>query len=193
LDSGSSSHLLSDTEYYADSDITSQRSITPESILEGEGMPNVRPSERKPVIGIHRSYSAIKNRGGSSITTTTSSFANPKKNIRRSLPRRTQHRVTDTISEVGSSSVPDFSMSSSQSLDSRTDIIERLTTPLNRKLDVHHSKTESDVGYMSAGADELDIVDDTKSQDIKSNRESGYLSESIAVEHAFSKVGEQYL
>jgi len=156
-------------------------------------MPNVRPSERKPVIGIHRSYSAIKNRGGSSITTTTSSFANPKKNIRRSLPRRTQHRVTDTISEVGSSSVPDFSMSSSQSLDSRTDIIERLTTPLNRKLDVYHSKTESDVGYMSAGADELDIVDDTKSQDLKSNRESGYLSESIAVEHAFSKVGEQYL
>ena len=84
-------------------------------------------------------------------------------------------------------------MSSSQSLDSRTDIIERLTTPLNRKLDVYHSKTESDVGYMSAGADELDIVDDTKSQDLKSNRESGYLSESIAVEHAFSKVGEQYL
>jgi len=189
LDSGSSSHLLSDTEYYADSDITSQRSITPESILEGEGMPNVRPSERKPVIGIHRSYSAIKNRGGSSITTTTSSFANPKKTIRRSLPRRTQHRVTDTISEVGSISIcltPDFSMSSSQSLDSRTDINERLTTPLNRK----HSKTESDIGYMSAGADELDIVDDTKSQDIKSNRESGYLSESIAVEHAFSKVGE---
>ena len=196
LESGSSSHLLSDTEYYADSDITSQRSITPESILEDEGIPNVRPSERKPVIGVHRSYSAIKNRGGSSITTTTSSFANPKKNIRRSLPRKTQHRVTDTISEVGSSSVcltPDFSMSSSQSLDSRTvmlDVIDRLPTPLNNKLDVRHSKTESDIGYMSAGADELDIVDDTKSQDIKSNRESGYLSESIAVEHPFSKVGE---
>jgi len=193
LDSGSSSHLLSDTEYYADSDITSQRSVTPESILEDEGIPNVKPSERKPVIGIHRSYSAIKNRGGSCITTTTSSFANPKKNIRRSLPRKTQHGVTDTISEVGSSVclTPDVSMSSSQSLDSRMEVNERLTTPLNRKLDFRYSKGESDIGYMSAGADEIDIVEDTKSQDIKSNRESGYLSESIAVEHAFSKVGEQ--
>jgi len=182
LESGSSSHLPSDT----DSDITSQRSITPESILEDEGVPYVRPSDRKPVIGIHRSYSAIKNRGGSSITTTTSSFANPKKNIGRTLPRKTHNRVTDTISEVGSSVclTPDISVSSSQSIDSRT------ITPLPSRLDVRHSKTESDIGYMSAGADELDIVDDTKSQDIKSNRESGYLSESIAVElHPFSKVG----
>lgn len=103
LDS-SLSHLPTDTDYYADSDIASQRSITPESILEAENMSVIRPSDKKYVTGVQRSYSALKNRGGSMITTTTSSFANPRKNIRRSIPRKSQHKVSDAISEVGSNS-----------------------------------------------------------------------------------------
>lgn len=196
----SSSHLPSDTEYYADSDIASQRSVTPESILEADGIPGSRPpSEKKFVTGIQRSYSALKNRAGSSITTTTSSFANPRKNIRRSLPKRSQHRVSDAISEVGSNSYyasQELSLSCSQSQDTRTltplDVTDRLTTSFINIPDARHSKTESDVGYMSAGADELD-VDVKSSSELTSNRESGYLSccDSIAVEHHMvTKEGE---
>jgi len=194
LDSGSSSHLPSDTEYYADSDITSLRSITPESILEADATPFVRSTERKFVTGIQRSYSALKNRGGSSITTTTSNFANPKKNVRRSLPRKTQHKVTDTISEVGSSSYyasQEFSQSYSQSQDVRVMtplvVTDRLTASAINIANVHHSKTEPDTGYMSAGADELDT--DVKSPEMKSNRESGYLSCCDSVAN-ITKVGE---
>ena len=196
----SSSHLPSDTEYYADSDIASQRSVTPESILEADGIPGSRPpSEKKFVTGIQRSYSALKNRAGSSITTTTSSFANPRKNIRRSLPRRSQHKVSDAISEVGSNpyyASQELSLSYSQSQDTRTltplDVTDRLTTSFINIPDARHSKTESDVGYMSAGADELD-VDVKLSSELTSNRESGYLSccDSIAVEqHTIIKEGE---
>ena len=196
----SSSHLPSDTEYYADSDIASQRSVTPESILEADGIPGSRPpSEKKFVTGIQRSYSALKNRAGSTITTTTSSFANPRKNIRRSLPRRSQHRVSDAISEVGSNSYyasQELSLSYSQSQDTRTltplDVTDRLNTSFINIPDARHSKTESDVGYMSAGADELD-VDVKSSSELMSNRESGYLSccDSIAVEqHTITKEGE---
>ena len=141
------------------------RSITPESILEADATPFVRSTERKFVTGIQRSYSALKNRGGSSITTTTSNFANPKKNVRRSLPRKTQHKVTDTISEVGSSSYyasQEFSQSYSQSQD------VRVMTPL-------------------VVADELDT--DVKSPEMKSNRESGYLSCCDSVAN-ITKVGE---
>ena len=192
----STSHLPSDTEYYADSDIASQRSITPESILESETMSFVRPTEKKFVPGVQRSYSALKNRGGSSITTTTSNFANPRKIVRRSLPRRTQHSVTDTISEVGSSYYPsqELSLSCSQSQDARMmtplDLTDRLTTSTINIADTRHSKTESDVGYMSAGADELDS--DAKSSELKSNRESGYLSccDGIPIEqNTITKVG----
>ena len=196
----SSSHLPSDTEYYADSDIASQRSITPESILEADGIPGSRPSsEKKFVTGIQRSYSALKNRGGSSITTSTSSFANPRKNIRRSLPRRSQHSVSDAISEVGSNlsyASQELSLSYSQSQDTRTltplDVTDRLTTSVINIPDARHSKTESDVGYMSAGADELD-VDVKSSSELTSNRESGYLSccDSVTVEqHTITKEGE---
>ena len=196
----SSSHLPSDTDYYADSDIASQRSVTPESMLEADTISISRPSsEKKFVSGIQRSYSALKNRGGSSITTTTSSFANPRKNnLRRSLPRRSQHKVSDAISEVGSGSFyasQDPSLSYSQSQDTRTltplDVTGRLTTPVINIPDARHSKTESDVGYMSAGADELD-ADVKSSSELTSNRESGYLSccDSIAVEqHTITKEG----
>ena len=186
----SSSHLPSDTEYYADSDIASQRSITPESLLEADTISVSRsPSQKKYVTGIQRSYSALKNRGGSSITTTTSSFANPRKNIRRSLPRRSQHKVSGAISEVGSnlfSASQEPSVSFSQSQDTRT------LTPLD-VMDARHSKTESDVGYMSAGGDELDVDAKSSSSGMMSNRESGYLSccDSIAVEqNTIAKVGE---
>ena len=186
----SSSHLPSDTEYYADSDIASQRSITPESLLEADTISVSRsPSEKRYVTGIQRNYSALKNRGGSSITTTTSSFANPRKNVhRRSLPKRSQHKVSGPISEVGSNSFcasQEPSLSFSQSQDTKT------LTPLD-VMDAHHSKTELDVGYMSAGGDELD-VDVKPSSGMMSNRESGYLSccDSIAVEqNTIAKVGE---
>ena len=207
------SQLPTDTDYYADSDIASQRSVTPESILESDATPFVRSTDKKFVIGIQRSYSALKNRGGSTITTTTSSFANPRKNIRRSIPRSRQHKVSDAISEVGSNSFcasQETSMSFSQSQDTRgysqsqdirsfsqsqdcrtmtpLDVTDRLTAPV---VDTRHSKTESDVGYMSAGADELD-TDMKSSSEMKSNRESGYLSccDSVLIEqNMISKVG----
>ena len=207
------SQLPTDTDYYADSDIASQRSITPESILESDGTPFVRSSDRKFVPGVQRSYSALKNRGGSTITTTTSSFANPRKNIRRSIPRSRQHKVSDAISEVGSSSFcpsQELSMSFSQSQDTRSysqsqscsqsqdyrtmtplDVTDRLATPVINIVDARHSKTESDVGYMSAGTEELD-TDVKCSSEMKSNRESGYLSccDSVLMEqNMITKVG----
>lgn len=192
------SQLPTDTDYYADSDIASQRSITPESILTADNTP-VRPSDKKFVTGIQRSYSALKNRGGSSITTTTSSFANPRKNIRRSIPRKSQHKVSDAISEVGSNSFypsQELSLSCSQSQDARTmtplDVTDRLTTSVVNITDTRYSKAESDIGYMSAGADELD-TDVKSSSEMKSNRESGYLSccDSVVIDqNTIAKVGE---
>ena len=170
------SHLPSDTDYYADSDIASLRSITPESILESDTTAPVRLGEKKYVVGIQRSCSALKNRGGSSITTTTSSFANPR---RRSLSKKTHHRVTDTISEVDNNSfrATEFYTQSQQDCRVMTplDATDRLAVPAASMVDIWHSKTESDVGYISAGADELDS--DVKSPaGLRSNRESGYLS-----------------
>ena len=208
------SQLPTDTDYYADSDIASQRSVTPESTLESDGTPFVRSTDKKFVTGIQRSYSALKNRGGSTITTTTSSFANPRKNIRRSIPRSRQHRVSDAISEVGSNSFctsQEISMSFSQSQDTRSysqdtrsfsqsqdcrtltplDVTDRLTAPVVNVMDARHSKTESDVGYMSAGADELD-ADVKSSSEMKSNRESGYLSccdSVLSEQNMITKVG----
>lgn len=192
-------HLPSDTDYYADSDIASQRSITPESLLDPDTASAIRPTEKKFVPGIQRSYSSFKNRGGSTITTTTSSFANPRRNARRSFSKKNHHKVSDAISEVGSCTSQELSLSYSQSQDTGSmtplDVIDRLTPSASNAADSHHSKIESDVGYMSAGADELDS-DVKSSSEMKSNRESGYLSccDSITIDqNTITKVGEHQL
>ena len=82
--------------------------------------------------------------------------------------------MTDTVSEVDNNS---FCATVFYTVMVMTplDATDRLAVPAASMVDIWYSKTESDVGYISVGADELDS-DIKPPAGLRSNCESGYLS-----------------